>query len=253
MSKNSRFLNYFVSWRWVGLFSLFEKTHVFPTILPTTSWPYIFVFGNTHVFLTIRFPTVARTFFFGRKNSRFFNYFPNDLSIQFCVWKNSRFFNYFVSRLWLLLFSVVEKTHVFPTILPTTSWPYIFVFGNTHVFLTIRFPTVARTFFFGRKNSRFFNYFPNDLSIQFCVWKNSRFFNYFVSRLWLLLFSVVEKTHVFSTIFYQRPYTKVLCLEKLTFFSLFRFPSVFFGTKNSRFLNYCTNVQFCVWKNSRFF
>ena len=122
------------------------------------------------------FATLGRTFFFVWKNSRFSNYFTNDVL------------------------------------------KYIFVFGNTHVFLTIRFPTVARTFFFGRKNSRFFNYFPNDLTIQFCVWKNSRFFNYFVSRLWLLLFSVVEKTHVFSTIFYQRPYTKVLCLEKLTFF-----------------------------------
>ena len=127
------------------------------------------MFGNTHVFLTIHFPTVARTFFFGRKNSRFFNYFPNDLTIQFGVWKNSRFFNYFVSRLWLLLFSVVEKltcfqlfftndriqkfcvwknsrffhyfvslvfslvrkTHVFSTIVRT----YNFVFGKTHVFL----------------------------------------------------------------------------------------------------------------------
>ena len=99
--KNSRVFNYFTM-------TLLRIQHSF-------------VFGKTHVLLTISFTDVAGAFFFGRKYSRFFNYFSNHLVIQFCVSKNSRFLNYFVSRRWVGLFSLFEKTHVFPTILPTTS------------------------------------------------------------------------------------------------------------------------------------
>jgi len=156
----------------------------------------VFVVEKTHVFPATNFTTIfSNKFMFGKTHVFLTISFPNCGS-------------YF--------FSLVEKTHVFSTIFPTTL-EYSFVFGKTHVFVTISFPDCGSYFF---------------------LWlKKLTFFQLFYQRPWNTILCL-EKLTVF---------------ELFRFPTVAR--TFFFGRKNSRFFNYFPNdlgIQFCVLKNSRF-
>jgi hypothetical protein len=113
---------------------------------------------------------------------------------------------------------VVEKTHVFPATNFTTIFSNKFMFGKTHVFLTISFPNCGSYFFsLVEKTHVFSTIFPTTLEYSFVFGKTN-------------VFLIISFPDCGSYFF--------LWLKKLTFFQLFYNNLV---------------IQFCVWKNSSFF
>ena len=104
------------------------------------------------------------------------------------------------------------------------------------------FPTVARTFFFGRKKLTVFQLFYQRPCTTILCLEKLTFFELFRFPTVACTFSLVEKTVArtfffgqltFFQLFYQRPWNKILCDEKLKFVKLFllnifSLPSVIF-------------------------